>query len=741
MRFLEFPLRIPTYSSESDSWSETSFDTLENFTIYVESQFKIPGEYNLKNTKKWKEEGMKYARSCTRPNLDGGMYQKSPKGTTTYTKYWTQEKDKCKKGVIYDNIYVPPFYYFYLNFCPFVDDVRGKKAFALVHDNDLYFFHYVMLAMLKGKHVGVLKARQRGYSLKIMAILFWSYLWFEGTVNTVGAADEGKVKKSWLFLERYKAHCDKNTQGAFKCGPSKTKMLEWIERIELKDGGYVGNDSLIRGTTFQKSPESGVGGPQTIFFYEEAGIAPTMLKTVGYIRPALEKGSLTTGTIICSGALGELDDAQDLKEIFYNPLDHNFLAVENVWDKDPVRRGEPCCLFISEAYNMEGKCPDTGISFYDEDGNSNLEVSMNFINIQKEKAKASNKSSELKQLDLSQKITSPEEGFAQRKDGFFPKRVMKNTEDRLVVQKPSIISCELYEDKDGLIKWGHTESRPITEFPFKGKADEDKRGAVQILELPRIDRGDEEPPARRYFAAVDPIMTDLTTTSESLFCIYIMENITKVKYKDSETGELRIRTEGYKVVAWYIGRYDDRKQTNEQAEYLIRYYNAYTLVENNVTSFIDHMRLKNLAAKYLMTDTEAKNIWGEDVMVETSVQRGYGIYMAPNGKLRTLLLNKIKDYVSEILDVVRTPGGEIVRTVYGAERIKDIGLIREILGYAKGLNTDRLVAFGLVLSIVEMYINTGVTTEYDETDTKDEVIVAINTPKKVFFNPRRSFSQ
>jgi len=740
MRFLEFPLRVPSYNSTTDTWVDRLFETKEEFTTYVESCFKTPGNYNLKNVKKWKETGMTYAKSCPRSGLDGGMYQKGPKGSTTYIKFWTFEKEKCQKGVIYDDMYVPGFYHFYLNFCPFMDDIRAKKSFALVHDNDLYFFHYVILAMLKGKHVGVLKARQKGYSLKIMAILFWSYLWFEGTINTIGAIDETKVKKSWLFLERYKAHCDKNTQGAFKSGPSKTKMLEWIERIELKDGGYVGNDSLIKGTTFQKSPESGVGGAQTIFFYEEAGITPTMLKTLGYITPALKKGSLMTGTIIVSGALGELEDAQDLKTIFYAPDDYDFLPVENIWDKDPLRAGKPCCLFISEAYNLEGTCPITNKPFYDENGNSDLEVTMAFIESEKEKAKLSNKASELKQLDLSQKITSPEEGFAQRKDGFFPKRILKNTEDRLVVQKPNIINCELYEDKDGLIKWGHTDRKPIDEFPFKGKADDDKRGAVQILELPRVDRGESEPAARRYFAGVDPIMTDTTTTSESLFCIYIMENITKIKYKDPETGEFKLRTEGYKIVAWYIGRYDDRKQTNEQAEYLLRLYNAYAIVENNVTSFIDHMRLKNLAPKYLMTDTEAKNIWGEDVMVESSVQRGYGIYMAPNGKLRTLIMNKIKDYVSEILDVIRTPQGETVRTIYGAERIKDIGLLRECLGYEKGMNTDRLVSFGLVLSIVEMYINTGILSEFDETEEKEEQLVRISLPKRQYFNSRRRVS-
>lgn len=738
MRFFEFPLKIPTYTSSTDVWSETVFETLEEFIEYVDSQFKIPGSYNLKNTSKWKEVGTTYTKSCTRPNLEGGKYSNALKGTSAYYKFWNNEKEKCKKGVIYDNIYVPPFYYFYLNFCPFNDDVRGKKSFALVYDNDLYFFHYLMLCILKGKHAVVLKARQKGYSLKIMAVLYWSYVWHAGTVNTIGAIDEGKVVKSWRFLERYKSHCDQNTASAFKRGPVKPKLLDWLERTELKDGGFIGLDSQIKGTTFQKSFDAGVGGAQTLFFYEEAGISGTMLKTIGYIRPALEKGSITTGTIIASGALGELDDAEDLKEIFYNPDSHNFLYVTNVWDKDPMRLNHPCGLFISEAYNMEGTY--LGKPFMDADGNSDVEHSMLFINEQKEKAKLSNKSAELIQLDLSQKITSPEEGFAARKDGFFQARILKSHKDRMVIEKPKIINCELYEDRDGLIKWEHVDRTPIIEFPFTGEKDKDKRGAVCIYELPKVEQGDYEPAARTYFAGIDPIQTDLTTTSESLFCIYIFKNLTKVKYKDPETGELKIRHEGYKPVAWYIGRYDDRKQTNEQAEYLLRMYNAYGLVENNVTSFIDHMRAKNLDHKYLMPSSEAKRIWGEDVAVETSVDRGYGIYMASNGKLKHFLLNKQKDYVGDILDVVRKPDGQVVRTIYGCERISDQGLLNEMISYEKKHNTDRLVAFGLALAACEMYINSGITSEFDETENRSEEDYVPLKSQRGFFSRRIKFN-
>lgn len=735
MKLFDFPLTVPEYSSDLDKWSEKVFETKEDFTVYMEEQFKVPGEYNLKNTHKWVEEASKFTESTKGETVSYGFYNRYVIGTSQYTKHWTFEANKIKFGAIYDGIYVPPFYYWYLNYCPFNDDVRGGLRFGKVWDGDLYFFHYIVLCALKDKHAVVVKARQRGYSLKIMALLYWSYCWREGSINTIGAIDKEKVGKSWKFLERYRNHINNRTDEAFIRGPKIAKTLDWQERIEMEDGSFEGSDSILKGTTFQTDPSNGVGGAQTFFFYEEAGITKTMLETIGFIRPALEKGSLVTGMIICSGALGDLDQAEALKEIFYNPSSHNFLGVPNIWDKNPLEL--ECGLFVSEAYNMEGVYKGKvkeyhNIPFYDKHGNTNMKVSMLYINEEIEKLKASKKSDELSQLDISQKLTSPEEGFAARKTGFFPAGILTTYEQRLKLEKKKgITSCELYENSVGDIAFKHVDSRfAIDEFPFRGKKNTDKRGAIQILEFPQIQKGDSEPKRNTYFAGVDPIMTDETSTSESLFCMYIMKNATKRIYKDSN-GEIITSIEGYKPVAWYIGRYDNRAETNTQAEYLIRMYNAYTLVENNVTSFIDHMRVKNLASRYLVDEATARRIYGQDVQVTFNSNRGYGIYMAPNGKLRTLLLNKQKDYIQEILNIERDEKtNEVIRTVYGCERVKDIGLIREWKGYSKGINTDRIVAFGLALALTEMYFNTGVITEYNEVDNLEEDYVPIKQSRR-----------
>ena len=89
--------------------------------------------------------------------------------------------------------------------------------------------------------------------------------------------------------------------------------------------------------------------------------------------------------------------------------------------------------------------------------------------------------------------------------------------------------------------------------------------------------------------------------------------------------------------------------------------------------------------------------------------------------------------------MIRKESGEVVRTIYGCERIVDVGLINEMIGYEKRFNIDRLVAFGLALAACEMYINSGITSDFDDTE-EEEDYVSIQ-PAKGFFSQRLRFSQ
>src|SRR6476469_1679215 len=308
--FWDFPIKVKSWSTAANDWLEdVEFSSKAQLLAFIEAQWpNEPQYYKLKNTKKWKEVGQAYTDTVTKPNFEGGRYHNFRKGSPQQKAWRDTEKSKILNGVIYDGLYIPPFYYWYLNFCPIYDDVRKKKRFADVWDGDLWYMQYAMICILRGRHIGGIKGRQKGYSYKHMAILYWSYSWFENSVNTIGAYDEKLIKKSWRFLEGYRAHINRTT--TWRRGPEIPKSLEWNETKMDENNHPQGLQSILKGVSFRQRADNDVGGSQTFFNYEEPGVSPTILQTLEFIRPALEKGSITTGIMIACGSVGELEDAE-----------------------------------------------------------------------------------------------------------------------------------------------------------------------------------------------------------------------------------------------------------------------------------------------------------------------------------------------------------------------------------------------------------------------------------------------
>lgn len=718
----QFPLKIQEYCSTSDTWGHREFSTKDEFIAFVQKCFKLPGKYDLKNTTKWQETGNHYRKTVTRPNFEGGLYHKFVKNTIQHKRWKEVEKDRILNGVIYDDEYIPPFYYWYLNYCPIYNDVTKKKDFGNVWDSDLWFFQYIMLCLLLGKHAVVVKARQRGYSFKIMSLLAWSYWWFEGSINTIGAYKEEYANKSWRFLEFYRKHINTNT--TWKRGPKIPKAGLWEERTETADGNYIGLDSKLASTTFKVSPENGVGGSQSFFFYEEAGIAPTLLQTVGFVRPALEKGNRTTGLIILSGAVGDLDDCQDLKEVFYNPDAHKFLSVKNIWDKKSGYK--KCGLFVSEAYNLEG--------FIDAEGNSLVEDALEFIDNAKKEVK-DNKRADLAQLDASQKPTSPEEAFAQRKKGEFPVEQLQKQQERIKIKdqekawKFKPIKCLLDEDDNGQIILKTTNLPREHEYPIKPDW-EDKRGVVTIFELP-----DKSAPWLTYFAGVDPIEVDVTTTSESVASIDIYKRTVKVKYTD-EKGKVRTRYEGGKIVANYRGRFDSVEKTNEQMWFLIKLYRAFTWQERSKPNFMNYMKRHGRAEQYLAKESDVPIY--KDLNVNAAMSSSnYGFILNAQNQVKKVLKDNMKEYFSTEFDRRETESGEVLKIYTGVDRCDDYWMLEEYIQYQetdggkmKG-NYDRFISSSSAVTIGRVYENQMGIPTIDETKKEKPKETIKQGPKQV----------
>ena len=620
-------------------------------------------------------------------------------------------------GYIVDDQYIPPFYYWYLNFCPIYNDVIKKKCLGDVWDSDLWFFQYIMLCMLQGKHAAVVKARQRGYSFKIMALLYWCYSWHEGSVNTIGAYKEEYTLKSWRFLEFYRKHLNANTY--WRRGPVVPKSLEWYERTQLVDGSYHGLDSKLSATTFKVSPENGVGGSQTIFFYEEAGIAPKLLETVGYVRPALEKGSKTTGIIILSGSVGDLEDCKDLKEVFYRPDSHNFLSIDNIWDKKSGYT--KCGLFVSEAYNLAG--------FIDSEGNSLISEALEFIKKNNEKVK-SIKRKDLAQLDISQKPTSPEEAFDQRKISEFPIEELQRQQERINIKdeknlwKYKPLRCTLYEDDNGKIQVNTRNLPDEHKYPIIPTW-EDKRGVVTIYQPP-----EQQPKFHTYFAGVDTVEVDETTTSESVMSVDIYQRMVKVRYKDVD-GKIRTRVEGGKIVATYRGRYTPIEKSNEQAWFLIKMYNALAYVERSKPNFINYMKRNGRAEMFLAKESDVQI--SKDLNLENyGSKSNYGFIISATNNMMRILKSTVKEYFATEFDRIEDSSGQVTKLITGIDKTDDYWLLEEYIQYNdKSGNYDRVISHAAALTLGKVYENEfGIPTinevKEDDVRKQEKIIKPIN---------------
>jgi hypothetical protein len=688
-------IEIPTW--DNGIWTTTSFNTREEYTDFVLSVFKEPGQYNFDETSSLFNE---QARLFNKNSI----YCTSPQGSKDYRIYWDHEKNKCRYGAIYKNAgntwYLPRDYYMWLNFLPIFNKEIQRFGFADVRDAQYHMALYELLAELHYKHSSILKKRQIASSYYHMGKMI-NQIWFEeGITLKVGASLKDYIndKGSWKFLNEYEAFLNKHTAWYRPMNPGK--VLLWQQKVEIVQGTQkrkteVGLKGVLQGMSFEKDPTNGVGGPCKYFFHEEAGIAPKMDTTFEYIRPAMRSGFVTTGMFIAAGSVGDLDQCEPLKEMTLRPEPNDIYAVEtNLIDsKGTVGKSG---LFIPEQWSMP--------PFIDDFGNSKVEEALKALDEQFEKWKK-DLSPEQYQLRISQHPRNIEEAFAYRKVSIFPLNLIGAQMRRIEDKTYPTEYLDIYRDEKGDIDVKPTSKLPIMTFPVD-KKQEDKTGVFVCYERPV-----KNPEFGMYYASIDPVGEGKTTTSESLSSIYVYKTAVEVTRNDGEKVETFIERD--KIVAAWCGRFDDINKTHERLEMIIEWYNAWTIVENNISQFINHM-LYRKKQKYLVQRSQI--LFLKDLGANANVFQEYG-WKNTGTLFKSHMLSYAIDFLKEELDQEVKPDGEIVKTIYGVERIPDPMLLTEMAAYQEGLNVDRLVSFAALIAFAKVQqANRGYKKRYEETD-------------------------
>jgi hypothetical protein len=572
----------------------------------------------------------------------------------------------------------------WLNFLPIYDKEEKRFDFAKIRDAQYHMALYEHLAELHWKHAIILKKRQIASSYFHMAKLINQWVFEPGAVLKIGASlkDYINEKGSWKFLNEYRNFLNEHTAWYRPAEPDKVGA--WNQQIKVRIGGrdsYKGLKSTINLYSFEKDPTHGVGGPVTYFFHEEAGIAPKMDDTYGFMKPALKSGHIITGQFIAAGSVGDLDQCEPMKEYILHPEENGFYGVESTLIDKEGTIGVTG-LFIPEQWSMP--------PYIDQYGNSKVEEALEaleteFTRMKKELDPAAY------QLTVSQQPRNIEEAFATRKVSVFPPHLVAKQMQRIQDKEYSVEYLELSRDAEGKIVDKPSRKIPIMDFPISKKT-EDKEGVICIYERPA-----KNPPFGMYYASVDPVGEGKTTTSESLCSIYVYKNPVEV-IKDDGNGKVTSTLERDGIVASWCGRFDDLNKTHERLEILIEWYNAWTVVENNVALFIQYMISKK-KQRYLVPKDMI--LFLKDIGANRNVFQEYG-WKNVGTLFKGTVLSYGIEYLKEEIDHETKPDGEIVKTIYGVERIPDIMLLKEMQAYRDGLNVDRLVTFCALIAFAKV---------------------------------------
>lgn len=613
-----------------------------------------------------------------------GCYTLAPRGTTDYRKYWDQETERCLNGYTApDGEGITGYNYFYLNYSPifklveteYTDrngDIRKRRErvlqFPSFWDYDYYYFCAIEEAEQQGKHMAVLKSRQRGYSFKGASMLVRNYMLIPGSKNFAVASEQkflvgdGLLTKAWQIMD----FLDKHTEWA-KQRLVSTRM-ERVSGYKVTDEfgkqteqGYL---SSIVGITLKNDPERIRGTRGKLVLWEEGGKFPDLLDAWRIEQPSVETDDgVAFGLMIAFGTGGTIGASfEGLKELFYKPNANNVLAFPNIWDDG--RENTECGFFVPAYSNLESFDDDGNQRFMDKDGNSLKELAIQNLIDQRNKIKDGGASQQSIDRFISERPIKPAEAVLELGKNIFPRKLLMDQLTRIRTNKKlqsmkHIVDLEW--DGNGQVKATEKPSGDITNYPLK-KGDK-PHGSVVIWEYPVKD-----PPLGLYIGGTDPYDHDDSFTN-SLGSTFIFKRV--------RAGEAWTDV----IVAEYSGRPDTAEEYYENVRKLLTFYNARLLFENERKGIYPYFTNKH--CDYLLADQPDKII--SEVFKDSKVQRRKGCHMTKQIRAygEGLILEWLLDEFEE--------GHPNVERVYSEP------LIEELIENDGVRNVDRVIALCMVM--------------------------------------------
>ena len=600
-----------------------------------------------------------------------------------HKEFFDFHKEVCMNGCTLDGVYINPFLYWHLNFwhteVDVIDEygrINQKYANPLLRDNEWLVTNEIDRAHKEKKGLVILGIRRFAKSVIEASYIGHGATFDENSQNIIAGLNAPDIK---LITDKI----DKGLN--FLPQEWRWQRVEdnWKNQVTLgiktKSGTRIPfSQILIRNLDGGNNEEAIAGTKPRRLIIDEIGKG-NFLRGLQAAIPGFTTPFGWGCSPILTGTGGDMKMFMDAKSLMFDVDNFNFLTYNNAKDEKRIHG-----LFISHKYRMEAKEESTLGSFLHQRKASPLhEIPMLVSNEEKATEITNDILERLKKAGdrvayLKEKMYYPQDVddiFLNEDTNIFDIEAAKRQKYRISEQEKTGTPVILYDDGDG-VKHEFTDKLPITNFPLKQT--DVKDAPVVIYEFPI-----ENPPYGLYVAGIDPYRQGKSAYSSSLGSVYIykrMHAISGEKYQDM-------------FVASYCARPDKKETWEEQARYLIKYYNARALCENDEISFIDYMINKG-DAHYL----ERQPQWLKEIVPNTTVRRDYGIHRSSE-KIRDFLHSCLKKYTEEVVHEETNEEGEVISQTKGMAKILDPVLLEEMIQYNESGNFDRIIAAELAIGL------------------------------------------
>ena len=623
-----------------------------------------------------------------------------------YGKWVREERRRIWDGYVResDGEWVTGYMYWFLNYSPMMlskireyKDKNGKKRKSKRADRiealpecweGIYWrFHCLDQAsngglynnFEGGQHMAELASRGKGKSYSLASIL--------NHIFVVGENEEAHEKVKGIVTAYQKEYltkdgvlnkfvdmanfCATNTQFPRKRLKNSLQEMTWImgyKDVELDI--ERGTQNTVLGVS-SKDDESKLRGKRAAkILIEEFGTFPRLVDLYNVLLPSVQEGDIVFGQIYMLGTAGDNEsDFAGAQEIMYNPKGYNMYALPNVFDK--YNQGKPYFVFFFPGYVNRKGC-------YNQNGVSDVIKALIEILMNRYRVKYNSTDPNTIIKTIAEVPITPAEAIVKTGINMFP--VADLTErigqlDANPTEYDDVYVGDLVFNKDGQVEYKPTSAMPIRAFPHK---DNKIEGAIEIYQMPEIDKNTGKPYNDRYILGADPYDDDESNTM-SLGSIFVLD-----LWTDS-------------IVAEYTGRPSFADDYYEICRKLCLFYNGSLNYEYNKKGLFSHFSTRN--SLYLLTDVL-------DFLKEKQMMKdGYG-----NKSKGTNASPAINAYARSRLRSWLLAPVPIMQTIDGEEKevmvprlftVRNRALLKELINYNSEGNFDRISAMGMLMLLRE----------------------------------------